>query len=355
MEGEKPLVKVILQSHKIILTNFLIVVLDSPVLVKLKDEAASGVSYDSIDHTSNTSATLDRGFTSAITSSNNSNNDLIYLIHSISPSDVRAYGENSARHCKEEHILLASVFLRRLLNVFPAEAKRRLVPTLAYQLAVSPYAPEELKIEILGALYMEPDIPELNLAIQFQKLIVFPLQNVRGSLPANCPVVFVLDSVQNVDCDTVGVVIRDLAQAVARLHQEGVNAKAVITGVGYHRILKAFTPIQSTTKTHTAPITIPSSFSSRARSAAFSFLDWKYERSEFVQRGVEVGSVCGVLMGLPPLVSLVGMTLLPSPLNAIVGIFGPLFVTIGMTTAMSVAISVLSFREVAKLIWPRSI
>ena len=68
-----------------------------------------------------------------------------------------------------------------------------------------------------------------------------------------------------------------------------------------------------------------------------------------------MGSVCGVLIGLPPLVSLVGMTLLPSPLNAIVGIFGPIFVTIGITTAMSAAISALSYRELARLIWPRSI
>lgn len=89
---------------------------------------------------------------SAIISANN-NNDLVYFIHSISPSDVRAYGESAAKNC-QKHVLLVSVVLRRLLTVFLAEEKRRFVPTLAaYQLTASPYAPEEFKIEILGARY----------------------------------------------------------------------------------------------------------------------------------------------------------------------------------------------------------
>lgn len=81
---------------------------------------------------------------------------------------MRAYGQHAARRCKETHVLLASVFFRRLLSVFPAVAKRRLVPSLAYQLAVSPYSPEELKIEILDAFYLEPDIPERSLTTQFE-------------------------------------------------------------------------------------------------------------------------------------------------------------------------------------------
>jgi len=290
----------------------------------------------------------------AIISANN-DNDLVYFIHSISPSDVRAYGESAAKTCQEEHVLLASVFLRRLLTVFPAEAKRRLVPTLAYQLAVSPYAPEELKIEILGALYLEPDIPERNLANQFEKLIVRPLQNVSGSLNANCPVVFVLDSVQNMDCDTVEVVLRDLAWALGRLRHEGVNAKAVITGVGYQRIVSAFTPIPTITRAFEAPITNPSSFLSRTRAASFSFLNWKYGRSEFVQRAVEVGSFLGIFTGLPPAISLVGMTLLPSPLNVIIGGSALIFLPACMGMGISVGISVLAYREMSRLIWPRSI
>lgn len=268
---------------------------------------------------------------------------------------MRAYGESVARNCQEEHVLFASVFFRRLLTVFPAEAKRRLVPTLAYQLAVSPYAPEELKIEILGALSLEPDIPERNLVNQFDKLIIRPLQNVSGLLNANSPVVFVLDSVQNTDCDTVGVVIRDIAWAVGRLRQEGVNAKAVITGVGYQRIVRAFTPIQTATRIFQAPITNPSSLLSRARSASFPFLNWKYGRSEPVQRAVEIGSALGIVIGLPPVISLVGMAILPSPLNIIVGGSALIILPAFMGMGISVGITVLAYREIARLVWPRSI
>jgi len=293
------------------------------------------------------------GLASAITSP--TPNELVHFIHSISPSDVRAYGESAAKYCKEEHVLLGSVFFRRLLSVFPAIAKRRLVPSLAYQLAVSPYAPEELKIEILGAFYLEPDIPERNLTTQFDKLITRPLLNVQGLLQPNTPIVFVLDSVQNIDCDTVGVVIRELALAVNNLHAGGLNAKAVITGVGYNRIVNEFAGIQTTNRTHPAPITNPSSFFSMVRSVAFPFLDWKYGLPEVVQRGVELGSVLGTFFVLPPIVSGLAMVLLPSPFGAIVGVFGSLFLTLGLSTAMSVGISVLAYNELARLIWPRSI
>ncbi|KIM37446.1 hypothetical protein M413DRAFT_423274 [Hebeloma cylindrosporum] len=306
------------------------------------------------DHISNPSATLAGGLVSAITSNNNNaNNELVYFIHGISPSDVRAYGEISAKHCKEEHVLLASVFFRRLLAVFPAEAKRRLVPSLAYQLAVSPYAPEELKIEILGALYAEPDIPERNLAIQFEKLITRPLQNVRELLQPNSPVVFVLDSVQNIDCDAVGDVIRAIAQAVENLHMQGVNAKAVITGVGYDRIVNSFADIHTTTRNYPAPISNPSSFFSRTRSAAFPFLNWKYNRSELVQRGVEIGSVFAVLTGLP-LTSMVGIFILPTPLNIIVWGFG-ITSMLGLGFAVPIGIGLVAYKELARLVWPRSI
>ena len=293
------------------------------------------------------------GLVSAITSP--TNNELVHFIHSISPSDVRAYGESAAKSCKEEHVLLASVFFRRLLSVFPAIAKRRLVPSLAYQLAVSPYAPEELKIEILGAFYLEPDIPERNLTIQFDKLITRPLLNVRGLLQPNSPVVFVLDSVQDIDCDTVGDVIRELALAVNNLHAGGVNAKAVVTGVGYDRIVNEFAGIQTTNRIHPAPITNPSSFLSMVRSVAFPFLNWKYSLPELVQRGVEIGSVLGTLVGLPSTVSVLCVVLLPSPFGALVGGFGALFLGVGLTTAMSVGITVLAYSELARLIRPRSI
>jgi hypothetical protein len=260
---------------------------------------------------------------------------------------VRAYGENVAKHCKEEHPV-ASVFFRRLCDGREQKEKHRLVPSLADQLAESPYAPEEPKIEIPGAFYVEPDIPEHNPTIQFEKLITRPLQNVRGLLPPNSPVVSVLDSVHNIDCDTVGEVIGDLAQAVNNLHAGGVNAKAVVTGVD--RIVNTFAGMQ-TMNTHTAPISSnPSSSLSMARSAAFPFLNGKYGLPELVQRGVEITSVMGTFIGLPPLISVISMTLLQSPLKATVGIFGPLFLVLGLAVAMLVGVVMVAYKELGRFI-----
>ena len=258
---------------------------------------------------------------------------------------MRAYGENVAKHCKEEHLLLASAFCRRLCDGREQKEKRRLVPSPAYQLVESPYAPEEPKVEIPGAFPLEPDIPEYN---QFEKLITRPLQNVRGLLQPNHPVVTVLESVHNIDCDTVGNVIGDLAQAVNNLHAGGVNAKAVVTGVGYDRNVNTFAGMQ-TMNTHPAPISNPSSFLSIARSGAFAFLNWKYGLPELVQRGVEISSVMGTFMGLPPLIPVISMTLLQSPLKAIVGIFGPLFLALGLAMAMLVGVAMLAYKELGGL------
>jgi hypothetical protein len=258
---------------------------------------------------------------------------------------VRAYGENVAEHCKEEHPVASACF-RRLCDGREQKEKHRLVPSLADQLAESPYAPEEPKIEIPGAFYVEPDIPEHNPTIQFEKLITRPLQNVRGLLPPNNPVVSVLDSVQNIDCDTVGEVIGELAQAVNNLHagSGGVNVKAVVTGVD--RIVNTFAGMQ-TMNTHTALIsTNPSSSPSMARSATFPFLNWKYGLPELVQRGVEITSV----IGLPPLISVISMTLLQSPLKATVGIFGPLFLVLGLAVAMLVGVVMVAYKELGRFI-----
>ena len=108
-----------------------------------------------------------------------------------------------------------------------------------------------------------------------------------------------------------------------------MSTKTVITGLRYDLILKAFTPIQPTMRIYLAPITDPSSFSSRAKSAAFPFFDWKYVRSEFVQCGVEVGSVLGIFVGW--WVSAFS----PHRSMQIVGVFRPIL-TLRMTLAMSI-------------------
>ncbi|KJA15323.1 hypothetical protein HYPSUDRAFT_194404 [Hypholoma sublateritium FD-334 SS-4] len=330
----------------------------SEVLVKLKNEAASGVSYDSIDRSTSPSATLPADLASDITAPGPNNNDFVYFVHSTSPANVREYGESAAKQCKDRGMLLASVFLRRLLTVFPAETKRRLVPTMAYQLAVSPRAPEALKIEILGALHLEPDLPERNLADQFDKLIVRPLVHVRDLLDPACPPLFLLDSVQNTTWDTAGAVVHELVHAVSELHRQGVDARAVITGVGYSPIIKAFQDSakdDAATRIHALPMTAPASLASRARAFVFPALSWKYGLSEFAQRGVEVASLIGVVTGLPYLTSLLALLLLPTPFNVLAAMILPLVMVLGMTTALSIGISVVAYREMARMIWPREI
>ena len=315
-----------------------------------------GASYDSVDHNPDSSVRIDGTLISSLTSDNGGINSPIFFIHSISPSHVRSYGECIAKHCKEEQALFASVFFRRVLSVFPAEGKRRLVPTLAYQLAVSPYAPEELKVEILGALYMEPDIPEHNLKNQFQKLIVNPLLNVAHMLPADHPVIFLLDSVQNIDSAVVVDVLRELTSAVNFLRQATVpvNAKAVITGVGYDKIFQAFKsdpPDQITSM----PVSGPPSLLARSRAVFFPVLDWKYGRPEFFQRLVELSGVGVAMVGLPAFVMLTSMAILPAPLGVLVGTFGSLFLAIGMATAASVGLTIVVYREAIRFVYNKSV
>lgn len=324
----------------------------------MKNEAASGVSYDSIDRSTSPSATLPADLAADITAPEPNNNDFVYFIHSTSPADVREYGESAAKQCKDHGMLLASVFLRRLLTVFPAEAKRRLVPTMAYQLAVSPRAPEALKIEILGALHLEPDLPERNLAEQFDKLIVRPLVHVRDLLgPAGAPV-FLLDSVQNTAWDTVGTVVHELVHAVSELHQGGVDARAVITGVGYGPVIQAFQDSakeNASTRIHALPLTVSTSFSSRARALIFPVLSWKYGLPEFAQRGVEVVSFMGALAGTPFLAWFLAVILLPSPINYLVSTTLFMLTFAAIPSVLSVGVSVVVYREAARVIWPRSI
>ena len=323
----------------------------------MKNEAASGVSYDSIDRATNPSATLPEDLAADITAPE-PNNDFVYFIHSTSPTDVREYGESAAKQCKDRGMLLASVFLRRLLTVFPAEAKRRLVPTMAYQLAVSPRAPEELKIEILGALHLEPDLPERNLAEQFEKLIVRPLVHVRDLLGPACAPVFLLNSVQNTAWETADTVVHELVHAVSELHRGGIEARAVITGVGYSPVMKAFensAKDNNTTRIHALPLTKPTSLSSRARAFLFPVLSWKYGLPEFAQRVVEAVSFMGALAGTPFLTWGIGILLLPSPINYFVSTALFMLTLVTIPSALSIAISVVAYREAARVIWPRSI
>lgn len=270
----------------------------------MKDAAASGISYDSIDRAGKPVVYESNARLAYILTSPNDDNDaLLHFFQGIWPSDVQAYGEMAARICKDEHVFHANIFVGRLLSLFPWQGKRRLVPTLAYQLAASSYAPEELKIEILRALFLEPDIPQHNLTTQFEKLIVHPLQSAhsaRGSLP---PVVFVLDSVHNIDCDSVMNVVTEFVEALVRLRKAGVNAKAVITGVGYRSIIKMLLADKydkSITRVLPIPLTNPHSFLSIVRATCLPVLDWMYSQSWPVQ--ITIGICLLMFLGLSTLV-----------------------------------------------------
>lgn len=186
----------------------------------------------------------------------------------------------AAKLCKDQHVLHATIFIDHLLSSFSGQGKKRLVPTLAYQLAASPYAPQELKIAILRALFLEPDIPQQNLPTQFARLIIEPLQSVSNLLP---PVIFVLDSVHTIHCDGVMTIITELADVLYRLRQGGVVAKVVITGLGYRSIINIFN-YNHISRIFPIPPTNPSSFLSIARtSCILPVVDWLYSRSRPLQ------------------------------------------------------------------------
>ncbi|EDR12667.1 uncharacterized protein LACBIDRAFT_323301 [Laccaria bicolor S238N-H82] len=293
-----------------------------------------------------------------LVSPNNVDEKRIFLMHSVNPSSVRLTGESVARHFQAKDVLLTSVFFRLILSFWPAQGNR-VVPSLAYQLVVSPHCPEELKVEILGAYYAEPDIPEQSLQNQFQKLIVRPLLNAIKFLPPTLPIVFLLDSVH--DCQIVEIIIYALAKALHELRKGGVNAIAVITTVSYSKILdsvKSHETTTSITQTSSTPVTSPHSLISGARALAFPLLDLKYKLPDVVQRVVEVLTaflsfasipfvvylavlISGLLIGLGP-----GAFLLAGTVTFLVGI--------PMLICVSIAFPIFVYTELARVIWPRS-
>lgn len=273
------------RSTKVSLNNPEILVRNSnlrpTVLAKLKDETASRVTHTSIDHASYPQVAIDLNLTSKLFTSNQ-NSEVLYFVHGISASDVQAHGEHIAACCKEESPLFATFFFRRrgVSGVFPAEF-RRLVTTLAYQICVAPSCPQELRVEILGALYMEPDIPEQTLYNQFQKLLVSPLQKFPPS-PLSTPIIIVLDSIHN--CEDVKHVITPIARVVNELSMDGINLKFVITSVSYRYVLHTLQKQEIAPLTHNHPI--PSS--SYMQQVTFFARNWRYELPDLAQRFVTV-------------------------------------------------------------------
>jgi hypothetical protein len=211
------------------------------VLEKLKNATAPGVTYESIDHTSypniavDSTALLDR----MLSPRSGQRGEQVYLVHGISVSDVEAYGVHITDECSRTDALLASFFFRRRgeSGIWPADY-RRLVPTIAYQICISLNCPRKLKTEILGALYMEPHIPEQALQHQFKKLLIAPLRQFAQDL-SSTPVIIVLDSIHH--CEDVKHIIIPIVQAMQELEkdplEQQVNVKFVVTSVSYDYVL----------------------------------------------------------------------------------------------------------------------
>ena len=110
-----------------------------------------------------------------------------------------------------------------------------LTPTIAYQICASRSCPRKLKTEILGAFYMEPNIPEQTVHNQLQKLLISPLRKFAQDL-TSIPVIIVLDSIHH--CEDVKHIIIPIVQVINELQtgEHQVNMKFVITSVSYDYI-----------------------------------------------------------------------------------------------------------------------
>lgn len=291
------------------------------VLTKLKDETASRVTHTSIDHTSYPEVAIDLNLTSRLFTPTQ-DGERLYFVHGVSASHVQAHGEHITACCTEEGGLFASFFFRRrgIFDVFPAEF-RRLVPTLAYQICVAPSCPRELKVEILGALYMEPDIPEQTLYNQFQKLLISPLRKFPPS-PLAAPIIIVLDSIHN--CEDVKHLIVPIARVMNELSADSINMKFVITSVSYRYVLNTLQKQDIASLTYDHPIP-PGSY---MQQASFLLRNWRYELPDMAQRFVTAAFLfilwifspsflawILVVVGLPPPLAVLlgyGVILLPS-------------------------------------------
>ena len=279
-------------------------------------------------------------------------------MHSVNPSSVRLTGESVARHFQAKDVLLASIFFRCMFYLWPAQGDR-VAPSLAYQLVASPHCPEEVKVEILGAFHAEPDIPEQSLQNQFQKLIIRPLLNAIEFLPPTLPIVFLLDSLHN--CQIVENIIYALVKALHELRKDGVNAIAIITTVSYSKILDSVQSQETTasiTQTSSTPVTSPHSLISRARALAFPLLDLKYKLPDFVQRMVEVLTVFISFVSIPFVVYFTvlisGLLIGLGPWASFLAVTASFLVCILMSICVSIAFPIFAYRELARVMWPRS-
>ena len=103
-----------------------------------------------------------------------------------------------AKDCADRYKLAASFFFSRAIPQCSSISK--VIPTLAYQLAVSiPQAQEPIK----EAFTADPSIPDKNLAVQFTKLVYQPLLAIKHLIS---PMIVVIDALD--ECEDKGGAVR---------------------------------------------------------------------------------------------------------------------------------------------------
>ena len=259
---------------------------------------------------------------------------------------MQAHGEHIAACCSEEGGLFGTFFFRRrgVFDIFPAEYQR-LVPTLAYQICVAPTCPQELKVEILGALYMEPDIPEQTLYNQFQKLLIIPLRKFPPS-PLATPIIFVLDSIHN--CEDVKHLIIPIARVVKEL-SDGIHIKFVVTTVSYRYVLDTLRKQDIASLTYGHPIP-PGSY---MQQALFIVRNWRYELPDIVQRIVTAMLFFALWIFSFPFLTWVFMVVGLPPLAVILGYGAILVSSFILMIYWMVSFQVMMYKEAGRLLQSR--
>lgn len=319
----------------------------STVLSKLKDETASGVTHTSIDGPLCPDVAIDsRLINRLFPVEQDDSSEILYFIHSISTSQVQAYGQHIAARCATGSALFGSFFFRRrgVFDIFPAEI-RRLVPTLAYQICVAPNCPQNLKVEILGAFYMEPDIPEQTLYNQLQKLLITPLRRTHLSTP----VIFVLDSIDN--CEDAKDVIIPIAKVVKELSDEINIMQFVITSHSYRYVLDTLQN-QHIQASFLSYHPIPSG--SSIKQILFHARNWRYELPDLLQSFV-TGALGFVLWMWSPflLASFLSLVGFSPPAAILLAYAGVLLSSIGLLMYGMLAFQVRMYQATARLLGSR--
>ena len=299
---------------------------------------------------------IDSLLTSRLFPAEGNSSELLYFVHGTSALQVQAYGEHISARCTTEGALFGSFFFRRrFFSLFPAEFNR-LVPTLAYQICVAPSCPRELKIEILGALYMEPNIPEQTLYNQFQKLLISPLQKFPGSQTSSIPIIFVLDSIHT--CEDVKHLITPIARVVNELAAAGINMRFVVTSVSYRYVLNALQKQDIAPLTYDYPI-IP--LNSYVQQISFLVRNWMYELPDLVQSvvvGLSIWASVVVFFGFGPIFlgwSLAAVGLPPAVVILAVGLgYGAVFLSmVILLVYWPLALQLRVYQEMSRLLQSR--